>query len=296
MKHHYRHWMVVGAVAVLGTGCGTVTTAAVRAHHHAKKSATLKTARSRTPSTAHQSTPASVSSNDTATTVTLLNGSHETVVSGPWPTWPASWDQTGKWSNGQTIPTVRGYAFGVPGTPAPQVLPTVIPHGVSAHGMTAQVDKMGQIAARAVIAESIGSIAAYTTDWKTNVTQNTGPYAGQPAQVALAKDANQWFGPAASHHVKVYMSKALPVFAGGLLSSNPTFEVFIENVASNVTITTPSVAAGAYVVTLQGNAITGMTADQVAPTLNSASVNYTPPAWWQWAEQHIAQPAPHSLY
>lgn len=143
----------------------------------------------------------------------------------------------------------------------------------------------------------MGSISAYATDWKTNVTQNTGPYAGQPAQVALAKDANQWFGPSAAHHVKVYMIKVLPVFAGGLLSSNPTVEVFVEWVSSNDgPLPRPSYGAGADAVTLQGNAITGMDAGQVAPTLNSPSVNYTPPAWWQSAENEIGQPAPASLY
>jgi len=240
--------------------------------------------------------PTTVSANDTATVVTLLDGSHETVTSGPWPSWPVSWDKPGQWSNGQTIPTVRGYAFGVPGTPAPQVLPTVIPAGVSTHGETAYVNQMGEVAAQAVVSQYLGSIAAYATDWKTNVTQNTGPYAGQPAQVALAKDANQWYGPAAAHHVKIYALKALPVFAGGLLSSNPTFEVFFEEVASNSAHATPSIGAGGVVVTLQGTAITGMDAGQVAPTLNSSSVNYTAPAWWQSAENEIGQPAPHSLY
>ena len=292
------------AAIVLLAGCGTSashTTAQAAASSPAKKSSTPKTDKSPAPknktSQDRKHKAPAVPATDTATTVTLLNGSHETVVSGPWPTWPASWDQTGKWSNGQTIPTVRGYAFGVPGTPAPQVLPTVIPAGVSTHGMTAQVDKMGQIAARAMVSQLLGSISAYPTDWKTNVTQNTGPYAGQPAQVALAKDANQWFGAAiAKGHEKFYMVKVLPVFAGGLLSSNPTFEVFFETVTTNSNHAVPSIGASGWVVTMQGNAITGMTAGQVAPTLNSPSVNYTPPAWWQYGEQHIAQPAPHSLY
>ncbi|NMP23032.1 hypothetical protein [Sulfobacillus harzensis] len=284
------------AAIVLLAGCGTLS-----AVHPAAQTTASPTAKPPAPKTKghkepQRQKPTTVPANDTATTVTLLNGSHETVLSGPWPSWPASWDQPGRWSNGQPIPTVHGYAFGVPGTPAPQILPTVIPAGVSTHGLTAQVNQMGQIAAQAVISQYLGSISAYATDWKTNVTQNTGPYAGQPAQVALAKDANQWFGAMAGNHTKVYMFKVLPVYAGGLLSSDPTFEVYLEWVESNSLHPTPFIGAGGDVVTLQGNAITGMDAGQVAPTLNSPSVNYTPPAWWQSAENEIGQPAPHSLY
>ena len=287
----------LAAIVVLA-GCGTPSAA-----HPAAQTTASPTAQPSAPKTkdhkepqGQKPTPPKVPETDTATTVTLLNGSHETVLSGPWPSWPASWDQPGNWANGQPIPTVHGYAFGVPGTPAPQVLPTVIPAGVSTHGLTAQVDQMGQVAAKAAIAQRIGSISAYATDWKTNVTQNTGPYAGLPAQVALAKDANQWFGPAAAHDAKIYAFKAMPVFAGGLLSSNPTFEVYIESVGNSDENKTPTIGAGAVVVTLQGNAITGMDWGQVAPTLNSPSVNYTPPAWWQSAENEIGQPAPASLY
>ena len=159
MKTHHIYWIAVGAVALLATGCGTVhATTAVGAHHPPKKSATPKTPALKTPPVSHRSKSVKVPSNYTATVVTLASGQQETVTSGPWPSWPASWDQPGKWSNGQTIPTVRGYAFGVPGTPAPQILPTVIPAGVSTHGLTAQVDQMGQIAARAVVSQYLGFV------------------------------------------------------------------------------------------------------------------------------------------
>ena len=291
--HHSHISRGIGVVlAALLSGCGATAAAKTATPQSAQLTNTKK------HSSAHTGTTSSkVPASDSATTVTLLNGHTQTVLSGPWPTWPARWDQPGKWSNGQTIPTVRGYAFGVPGTPPPHVLSTVIPAGVSAHGMTAQVNQMGQVAAHAMVAQLLGSISAYATDWKTNMTQNTGPYAGQSAQVALVKDANQWFGDAiAKGHEKFYMVKVMPVFAGGLLSSDPTFEVYFETVAANSHSATPSIGASAWVVTVQGNAITGMDAAQVAPTLNSPSVNYTPPVWWQSAEQQIGQPAPQSLY